>query len=64
MLSEFNLHGVFLAPLAVYALAALVPSIAIRAVLAWCGGMRLFWHVALFDLALYVCMLCLLVRYV
>ncbi|MBS0961022.1 MULTISPECIES: DUF1656 domain-containing protein [Acetobacter] len=64
MLTEFNLFGVFIAPLAVYALAALPLTMVVRSALWWTGLQNWFWHVALFEVSLYVCILCLLVLYV
>ncbi|MFT8717775.1 DUF1656 domain-containing protein [Acetobacter sp.] len=64
MLTEFNLFGVFMAPIVVYALAALPITMFLRFLLWWSGLMRWFWHFALFEVALYTCVLCLLILYV
>lgn len=64
MLTEFNLFGVFMAPIVVYALVALPVTMFIRFLLWWSGIMSWFWHFALFEVALYTCVLCLLILYV
>ncbi len=64
MLTEFNLFGVFMAPIVVYALAALPLTMCIRFALWWSGLLGWFWHIALFEVSLYVCILCLLILYV
>ncbi|GBQ09861.1 DUF1656 domain-containing protein [Swaminathania salitolerans] len=64
MLAEFNLFGVFISPIAVYAIAAIPVTLMIRFVLWRTGAIEWFWHVALFEVALYVSVLCLLVLYV
>ncbi|WP_323992629.1 DUF1656 domain-containing protein [Nguyenibacter sp. L1] len=64
MLSEFDLFGVFMAPIVVYAVAAFPVTMAIRLVLWWTGLMGWFWHLALFEVALYACVLCFLILYV
>ncbi|MDG6093668.1 DUF1656 domain-containing protein [Acetobacter sp. AN02] len=64
MLTEFNLFGVFMAPIVVYALAAVPLTMLSRFILWRTGLMKWFWHLALFELSLYVCILCLLVLYV
>ncbi|GBQ49740.1 hypothetical protein AA0616_0914 [Komagataeibacter nataicola NRIC 0616] len=64
MLSEFNLFGVFMAPIVVYAVAALPVTMLLRSLLWWCGIMKWFWHLALFEVALYTCVLCLMILYI
>ncbi|GBQ79734.1 hypothetical protein AA13595_0113 [Gluconacetobacter johannae DSM 13595] len=64
MLTEFNFFGVFMAPIVVYAIAALPVTMLIRFVLWWSGIMKWFWHLALFEVALYTCVLCLMILYV
>ena len=61
MLSEADFQGVLFAPIVLYALAALPVTLAIRFVLVRTGFSRLVWHLALFELALYLAVLSLLV---
>ncbi len=63
MISEMNISGVFLAPIVIYAVAAALIFVAIRFVLGHAGLLRRVWHPALFEVALFVCILSLLVRY-
>ncbi|MCH4024688.1 MAG: DUF1656 domain-containing protein [Acetobacter sp.] len=64
MLTEFNLFGVFMAPIVLYALAAIPVTMMLRFLLWRTGLLGWFWHLALFELSLYVSVLCLLVLYV
>ncbi|MEE8663915.1 MAG: DUF1656 domain-containing protein [Acetobacter sp.] len=64
MLTEFNLFGVFMAPIVLYALAAIPVTMMLRFLLWRTGLLEWFWHLALFELSLYVSVLCLLVLYV
>ncbi|MCT6837304.1 DUF1656 domain-containing protein [Bombella saccharophila] len=64
MLSEVSLCGVFVSPIAVYAVAAVFVTLVLRYILWRMGALGWFWHVALFEIGLYVCVLCLLVLYV
>lgn len=64
MLTEFNFFGVFMAPIVVYAIAALPVTMLIRFLLWWSGIMKWFWHLALFEVALYICVLCLMILFV
>lgn len=64
MLSEVSLCGVFVSPIAVYAVCAVLVTLALRYGLWRLGALSWFWHVALFEIALYVCVLCLLVIFV
>ncbi|MBR2124574.1 MAG: DUF1656 domain-containing protein [Acetobacter sp.] len=61
MLAEFNLFGVFIAPIDIYILAALFVVMFLRSVLWWSGLLDWFWHPALFEVSLYTCVLSLLV---
>ena len=61
MLSEAQFDGVLFAPIVLYALAALPITLLVRMVMWRVGLMRLIWHVALFEVALYLCVLSLLV---
>ena len=64
MLTEVNLFGIFVAPLSIYAVAAVFVTLLLRSLLWRTGALGWFWHVALFEIALYVCVLCLLILYV
>jgi len=61
VLSEVHLDGILFAPIVVYALVALLITMALRFVLWRIGPLRLVWHLALFEVALYMCVLSLLV---
>ena len=54
MIGELNIDGVFIAPLAVWALVALGVNLVLRRVLMQLGLYRMVWHPALFDTALFV----------
>lgn len=60
-LREWSLGGVLLSPFLMYALAALLVTGVLRLALQRVGMARWIWHEALFDCALYVCVLSLLV---
>jgi len=62
-MSEFNLFGVFIAPIVIYAVIAVPVTMLLRFVLWRVGVMKWFWHLALFEVALYTCVLCLLISY-
>ncbi|WP_264048464.1 DUF1656 domain-containing protein [Methylobacterium flocculans] len=57
MTGELDLYGVFVPSLAAWMLIAFVISLPLRRVLAWTGFYRFVWHRPLFDLALYVVLL-------
>ena len=61
MLSETDLGGVLFAPIVLYALAAIPITLLLRTMMWRIGFMRLVWHLALFELALYLSVLSLLV---
>lgn len=61
MTGELDLYGVFVPSLAAWMLLAFVISLPLRRILAWTGFYRLVWHRPLFDLALYVVLLGLVV---
>jgi hypothetical protein len=63
MLAELAVGDVLLAPIVVYAIVAAVIFALLRLLLGRIGLRRLAWHPALFELALYVAILSLLVRY-
>lgn len=60
-LREWSLGGVLLSPFLLYALLALLVTGVLRFGLARIGLTRWIWHEALFDSALYVCVLAALV---
>lgn len=60
-LREWSLGGVLLSPLLIYALAALLVTGVLRLALQRLGLARWIWHEALFDTALYACVLSVLV---
>lgn len=57
MTGEIDLYGIFVPVLAVWMLLAYAISLPIRWILARTGFYRLVWHRPLFDLALYVVLL-------
>lgn len=61
MLSEVNIAGIYVAPIAVYALAALPITLVLRVVFFRTGLRARAWHPALFELAVYVIVLALLI---
>ena len=58
---EWALGGVLLSPMLLYALLALLLTGVLRLALQGLGAARWIWHEALFDCALYVCVLAALV---
>ncbi|SFW13404.1 Protein of unknown function [Pseudomonas sp. NFACC19-2] len=56
-LHEWSLGGVLLSPMAAYAVLALLLTGVLRLGLQHIGLSRWIWHEALFDCALYVCVL-------
>ncbi|MGU3545906.1 DUF1656 domain-containing protein [Methylobacterium sp. A52T] len=61
MTGELDLYGVFVPSLAAWMLIAFALSLLLRRVLALTGFYRMVWHRPLFDLALYVVLLGLVV---
>lgn len=57
MTAELNIYGVFVPALFAWMLIAYGVSLPLRRVLAWSGFYRFVWHRPLFDLALYVVLL-------
>ena len=57
MTAELDIYGVFVPALAAWMLVAFLACLAARRVLARFGLYRLVWHRPLFDLALYVVIL-------
>jgi hypothetical protein len=64
MMHEAALLGVLFAPIVLYALIALVIFTLLRMLLGRLGVLRFLWHPALFEVALYVSILSLLVLFV
>lgn len=60
MIGEVSLYGLFVPPLLLLTLVALVVSRVLTLVLAKIGFYRLVWHPALFDFSLFVIVLGLL----
>ena len=61
MLSEVDIGGLFMAPIVVYAAVAMPLFIVCRWALRHLGVQRRIWHPELFDLALYLSLLSLLI---
>jgi hypothetical protein len=61
MLSEVDVGGVYMAPIVVYAAAAIPLFLLCRQVLGYLRILHNVWHPALFDLALYLVVLCVLI---
>jgi len=61
MIKEISITGILLPPLMGYALAAVVPWLALRFALSRADLYRFIWHPPLFNTALYVILLSLLV---
>ncbi|HEX7815002.1 DUF1656 domain-containing protein [Dyella sp.] len=64
MLREISVAGIFLPPFFVYACVALPLFLGLRAVLARSGVLRWVWHPALFEFAISLCLVCVLILYV
>ena len=61
MLSEVDVGGIYVAPIVVYAVAAIPLFLILRWVLGRLGMLRTIWHPALFELAIYATLLSLLI---
>jgi hypothetical protein len=61
MLSEVNVGGIFVAPIVVYAAAVIPPFLISRWALGHLGILHNIWHPALFELAVYLTLLFLLI---
>jgi hypothetical protein len=61
MMTELNIAGIYLAPIVLYAIVALPIFLGLRVILARVGFWRLVWHPALFETALYLSILSLLI---
>jgi hypothetical protein len=57
MMPELNIYGVFVPALFAWMLVAFLISVPLRRTLAWSGFYRFVWHRPLFDVALYVVLL-------
>jgi hypothetical protein len=57
MIGEVSLYGLFLPPLLLLALAALLGTTLLRLLLAKTRFYRLVWHPALFDISLFILVL-------
>lgn len=64
MLSEFSLGGIYLPPFFVYACATLPIYLGVRSVLARSGMLRWVWHPGLFEFAISLCLVSMLILYV
>jgi hypothetical protein len=53
-MSEFDIYGIFVPGLLVFALLAAALTAALRRLLVAIGFYRLVWHPALFDVALFI----------
>jgi hypothetical protein len=57
MIGEVSIYGVYVPPLLLLVLPALLVARVIGSVLARCGFYRQVWHPALFDISLFVIVL-------
>ncbi len=63
MIGEVPIAGVLLAPIAVYDVLSALLFLGCRMVLGHSGLLARVWHPALFEVALFLCLLYLLVRF-
>jgi hypothetical protein len=61
VLSEVNIGGIYVAPIVVHVVAAIPPFLICRWALGHLGVLRKVWHAALFELAVYLTLLSLLI---
>jgi protein AaeX len=61
MITEVNIAGIYVAPIALYAIVTLPAFLVLRLILARLGFFRIVWHPALFETALYLSLLSLLI---
>jgi hypothetical protein len=54
MTNDLDLYGVFVPSLFAWAMIAFALSLPLRRILAWSGFYRFVWHRPLFDVALFV----------
>lgn len=64
MLTEVAVAGIYLPPLFVYACVAVPVFLGVRYVLARTGVLRRVWHPALFEFAISLCLVSVLMLYV
>ncbi|MEN4902773.1 DUF1656 domain-containing protein [Luteimonas sp. TWI1437] len=64
MLHEVAVGGLYLPPFFVYACAALPLYLGLRLLLVRCGVLRWVWHPGLFEFALSVCLVSVLILHV
>nr|WP_313037622.1 DUF1656 domain-containing protein [Achromobacter ruhlandii] len=64
MLSEFAVAGIYLPPFFVYACAALPLYFGVRLALARSGVLRRVWYPGLFEFAVSLCLVSVLILYV
>lgn len=64
MFSEFSLAGVYLPPFFIYACIAVPLFLSLRFLLVRCGLHRWVWHPALFEFAISLCLISVLILYV
>ncbi|TCP33708.1 DUF1656 domain-containing protein [Sphingomonas sp. BK235] len=64
MLSEVPVAGIYLPPLLFYLAAALPLFVALRALLTRAGVLHFVWHPALFELAVLLALVALLILFV
>ena len=60
MISEVNLFGVYVSPIVVDALVAIPLFVVLRWLLGKAGILSRVWHPALFQMSLYVCVVCVI----
>jgi len=63
MLSELSIAGIYLPPLLLYLAAALPLFVATRALLTRAGVLRFVWHPALFEFAILLAIVALLLLF-
>jgi hypothetical protein len=61
MNTELNIAGIYMAPIVLYAIVALPIFLMLRVILARVGFWHFVWHPALFETALYLSILSLLI---
>lgn len=64
MLSEVSIGGIYLPPLLLYLTAALPLFAGLRALLTRAGVLRFVWHPALFEFAVLLALIALLILFV
>ncbi|WP_410013535.1 DUF1656 domain-containing protein [Sodalis sp. C49] len=64
MFSEVAIAGIYLPPFFIYACIAVPLFLGLRSLLARCGLLRRVWHPALFEFAISLCLVSILILYV